>query len=108
MVRLDVGQAGFTIAPMRSLLILGAAWTAVVVALLLFWPSGSNVGGCWRLVGASDACLAELDALNTRMWWTQTLPMLMLFASGYVVVGVMAFRRAVRTRRVTSAPPPSD
>jgi hypothetical protein len=83
---------------MRRFLILGLAWTALVLAVLLFWPSCVRSEGCWRLVDASADCLAQLAEANDRLWWTQTLPMLAFFASGYIVVGLIAVRRWRRSR----------
>lgn len=75
------------------------AWTVIVALAVLFIPgtAGSFEPGCWKAVGAPPACLAELAALNDRIWWT-TVPMLLVFASGYVVIGVAAIREWRRSR----------
>ena len=78
---------------MHRLLVLGVAWTGVVVAGLLFWPVSLPATGCWRLVDPPAGCLAELAHVNDRIWGTQTLPMLVFFASGYVIVGLLDIRR---------------
>ncbi len=83
---------------MGRLLILGVAWTGVVVAVLLLWPWSLPATGCWRLVKPPASCLAELAQVNDRIWWTQTLPMLAFFASGYVIVSLLAIRRWRRSR----------
>lgn len=83
---------------MRRLLILAVVWTGVVVAVLLLWPLSLPGNGCWRLVDPPARCLAELAYLNDRIWWTQTLPLLAFFASGYVIVGLLAVRRWRRSR----------
>lgn len=83
---------------MRRLLILGVAWTGVVVAVLLLWPWSLPATGCWRLVDPPAGCLAELAHVNDRIWWTQTLPMLAFLASSYVIVGLLAIRRWRRSR----------
>lgn len=83
---------------MRRLFLWAVVWTAVVVAMLLFWPSGVRSDGCWRLVDASAACLAQLADLNDRLWWTQTLPTMVFLSSGYVIVGAFAVRRLLRSR----------
>ena len=83
---------------MRRLLVWAVLWTAVVIAVLLLWPSGvGSETGCWRLVDAPPACLAHLAELNDRRWWTQTLPMIAFLSSGHLVVGVYAARRVLRS-----------
>lgn len=77
---------------MRQFLLLALAWTAVVAALLLLWPSGVNTPGCMQLITPAD-CLAQATVMNDRLLWTQTLPMLVFIASGSVVVGALAYRR---------------
>ncbi len=84
---------------MRQIVIVALGWTAVVLAVLLLWPGGVQTPGCMRAVNASADCLAQAALANDRVWWTQTLPMLVLFASGYVVVGAFAHRLLRRTRR---------
>lgn len=83
---------------MARWLFLGAAWTGVVVTVLLLWPRSVPSGGCWGLVEPPAGCLAELAQLNERVWWTQTLPILLFFAVGYVVVGLLAIRHRRRSR----------
>lgn len=78
---------------MHRLLILGAAWTAVALAVLLFWPSGVETPGCAQIVTPSAACLAQLADMNDRAWWTRTVPLLLFLASGYVVLAVLTLRR---------------
>lgn len=89
---------------MRRLVILGLVWTGVVVAGLLLWPRSLPGAGCWRLVDPPAGCLDELVRLNDGIWWTQTLPMLAFFASGYVILGLLALREWRRSR----ARPPSQ
>jgi hypothetical protein len=89
---------------MRRLLILVVAWTSVVVVALLVWPWSLPATGCWRLVDPPAGCLAELAQVNDRIWWTQWLPMLGFFASGYVIAGVLAIRRWRRSRLTRTAP----
>jgi prepilin signal peptidase PulO-like enzyme (type II secretory pathway) len=78
---------------MRQLLFLGVVWTGVVLAVLLFWPAGVQTPSCMKQISRSADCLAQVAVANDRLWWTQTLPMLVFFASGYVVVGALALRR---------------
>ena len=80
------------------------AWTVIVALAVLFIPgtAGSFEPGCWKAVGAPPACLAELAALNDRIWWTHTVPILLVFASGYVVIGVAAIREWRRARSCMS------
>ena len=89
---------GDDVSGMRRLLILAVAWTGVVVAVLLLWPWSLPATGCWRLVDPPAGCLAELAQMNGRIWWTQTLPMLAFFASGYAIVGLFAIRRSSPAR----------
>lgn len=77
---------------MRRVLFFGLIWTAVVLAVLVFWPWSLPVGGCWRTVAPPAGCLAQLVEANDRVWRAQTLPMLVFLASGYAVVGLMAIR----------------
>jgi hypothetical protein len=83
---------------MRGLVVAGTLWTAAVVAILLFWPSGVQSNGCWRLVDAPPDCLLQLREVNDRLWLTNTLPMLAVIAGGYLLVGALAVR-TWRTRR---------
>ncbi len=69
-----------------------------MLTLLFVWPSGVRSDGCWQLIDARATCLVQLREMNDRLWWTQTLPMLAVFASGYVVVGVLAVREWRRHR----------
>ena len=78
---------------MRRVLLFGLIWTVVVLVGLVFWPSSPSTGGCWRSVQPTAGCLAQQAEAHDREWWTQTLPMLVFFASGYMVVGAMAVRR---------------
>jgi hypothetical protein len=89
-------------------LILGAAWTAVVLAVLLLWPSGVDTPGCAHLVTPSAACLGQLADLNDRAWWTRTLPLLAFVASGYVVLAVAAARHRRRSRGRPNPTPRSE
>lgn len=82
----------------RQLLLLAVAWTAVAAALLLLWPSGVETPGCMHLVTPTADCLQQAADMSDRLWWTQTMPLLLLVASGYVVVVVLAVRR-LRARR---------
>jgi hypothetical protein len=75
---------------MGRLLALAAAWTAVALAVLLFWPSGVETPGCASLVTPSAACLAQLADINDHAWWTRTVPLLVFLASGYAVIAVLA------------------
>lgn len=86
---------------MKRLVVLALAWSALVVALLLFVPVGVNSGGCWRLVQPTPDCLDQLAALNARQWWTLTLPMLVFLSSGYVLIGAAMARTWLRRRRRT-------
>lgn len=82
---------------MRNLVIWTLIWSSIVVAVLLNVPGSTQSEGCWRTVGggASPECLAELAAVNDRIWWTRTLPMLLFLSSGYFVIAMVALRRRV-------------
>jgi len=84
---------------MRQFALLGIVWTAVVLAVLLFWPGGVQTPGCMQHINPSADCLAQLTTANDRLWWTQTLPLLVFLASGYVAVAAFALRRRRRSRR---------
>lgn len=84
---------------MKRLAVWAVLWTVFVIAFVLFVPSGVNSTGCWVLVDAPPACLAQLQALNDQHWWTRTLPMLLFLSSGYVVIGVAMARMWLRSRR---------
>lgn len=62
------------------------AWTAIVVVAVLVWPGNINMPGCAHHIEPSPGCLERLAAYNDRLWWTETLPRLAVFASGYVVI----------------------
>ena len=77
----------------RRVVILAAAWTVLVVAIILFYPVGALVprpAGCWTTVGHGAECDAELRALNDRVWWGETVPLLAFIAFGYVAVVLVA------------------
>lgn len=81
---------------MRPFAIALVAWTAVVLAVLLFYPAGREVLGCMHLVGRSLACETQQVAIN-GVWWThETLPMLVAFAAGYL--GIVGLRLACLRR----------
>jgi hypothetical protein len=84
---------------MRQLLLLCVVWTAVVLAALLLWPGGVQTPGCMQHISPSADCLAQLAGANDRLWWSQTLPSLVFFASGYVVMGALGVRRVRRSLR---------
>ncbi len=84
---------------MRREVFLGAIWPVLVIVVALFLPWSLPVSGCWRLVDPPADCLNQLADANDRVWWTQTVPLLLLSASGYDVVGLMAIRRRRRSFR---------
>ena len=84
---------------MRRIALLGLVWTAVVLIALLFVPWDLPQVPCARQVGASAACLAQLAERNDRAWWTQTLPVLAICASGYVVVALLTLRHIRHARQ---------
>lgn len=83
---------------MRHLVLQSVGWTALVLLVVLFWPWGLPGAGCWRLVDPPVRCLAQLAEANERLWLTQTVPMLAVFASGYLVVALLALRRVRRSK----------
>lgn len=85
--------------PVRFFLVLSVVWTGVVVIALLVWPWALPAPGCWQIVDPPAGCLEDLARANDSIWRTQTLPMLAFFASGYVIVGLLAFRRRRRAER---------
>ena len=84
---------------MKRLAVWAVGWTLFIGAFLLLVPGGVSSSGCWKLVDASAACLAQLAALNDDQWRTRTLPMVLLFAGGYAVIGIAMARTWVRGRR---------
>jgi hypothetical protein len=83
-------------APMRSLFVWTVIWSGIVAAVVLYVPTNLPSNGCWRLVGAPPECLAAVAALNDRVWWTRTLPMLVFLSSGYLIIAAVAWCRRFR------------
>ena len=75
---------------MRGLLVSLAIWSVVVLAIVLVWPGQSQTPGCASAVTASADCLIQVKAMNDRIWWTSTLPILVVVASGYLVIAALA------------------
>ena len=80
---------------MRKVVIWTLIWSGIVAAVVLYVPGVIQSDGCWRTVGggATPECLGELAAVNDRIWWTRTLPMLLFLSSGYLLIATVALRR---------------
>ena len=72
---------------------LAIGWTVAVVAIVLFVGGGVAGPACARLVNPVPTCAAEIAAANDRLWWTHTLPMLVVIGGGYVLIGLDWLRR---------------
>jgi hypothetical protein len=77
---------------MRGLLAWLAIWSGLVVAIVFLWPGQVQTPGCASSVTPSMDCLDQMHAMNDRTWWTNTVPLLLLIASGYVVIASLALR----------------
>lgn len=87
---------------MKLWLLLAATWTVVVViAIVFFVPGIVNAPGCASMVGISAACLEEIQRENDRIWWSHTLPVLLVIVGGYVAVTLVALGRRRRGRSVS-------
>jgi hypothetical protein len=76
----------------RRLLAWLAIWSAVVVAIVLLWPGQVQTPGCASSVTPSIDCLTQMKAMNDGMWWTNTVPLLLIIAAGYLVILIVAWR----------------
>jgi hypothetical protein len=47
------------------------------------------MAGCGRLVGRSQACVDELNAMATRTFYSQTVPTVTLFVGGLALLAVL-------------------
>jgi hypothetical protein len=82
---------------MRIAILAAMAWTAVVVAVLLVTPSLTSAPPCAGMVEPAPGCDALTAAANDFVWLTQTRPMAILSAGGYVLIAVLTL--AGRARR---------
>ena len=82
----------------RRLLVLLASWSAVVVVILLFWPSAAQTPGCMSKIDPLTGCVDLLAAMNDRVRWYQTVPLLVVMGSGYVLILGLALRSWRRRR----------
>jgi hypothetical protein len=84
---------------MRRLLGSLAIWSAVVVAIALLGPGQVQTPGCASSVTPSADCLTQLKAMNDGIWWTNTVPLLLVIAAGYLVILIVAWRSRRQPRR---------
>ena len=75
-----------------------AAWSVVVLALLVFDPGFVQGPSCMRLVGRTAECQTQAAAWNDALWWQHTFPLLAVIAAGYVAIVIVA---VIGTRRRT-------
>lgn len=86
------------LASRKLVIVLGLiVWTAISLGVVLVLPGSVNTPGCAHLVQSSKSCVDELAAANLHIWWTDTVPRLVLLASGPVLIGLAALWRARRT-----------
>jgi hypothetical protein len=94
------GASSATIRPVRAFVVALIAWSALVVAVLLFYPAGHAALGCMSLVGRFPACEAQQAAINQVWWENETLPGVLGIVAGYVGIVAVALvgarRRASR------------
>jgi len=79
----------------RRVAILLAVWTVASVGLAVLVPAGFLVPrepGCWVTAGHGPECDSQLAALNARVWWGETVPLILVIAAGYVVIAILAIR----------------
>ena len=81
---------------MKAFVVALIAWSALVVAVLLFFPAGGTPLPCMRLVGRSIACAAQQAAINQVWWENRTLPVVVGMVAGYVGIAVVALVGARR------------
>lgn len=74
---------------MRPFVVALLAWTAIVIALLFFYPTGFHAVGCFQPVGPGPR-LECVSVVISHVWWEhETMPLLIWLAAGYVgIVGV--------------------
>jgi len=83
---------------MRALVAAVLLWSAFSLALLLLAPS-YPVYPCARLVGASPACRAAVDAANDVVQALAIRPILVTIAAGYAAIALIRVRDLLRRRR---------
>jgi hypothetical protein len=80
----------------RRTVVLLATWSVVVVAIVLLWPSGGQTPGCASSVGRVPGCEDLLNAMNDHVWWSQTVPLLLVMSGGFALIlglGLRAWRQ---------------
>jgi hypothetical protein len=82
---------------MRTLIV-AAVWTAIWLAAAILWPAPINTPGCAHLLNPPASCAAELDAANTQLWLTHTLPLCVLLVVGYLAIWAASLRKRRRGR----------
>jgi hypothetical protein len=85
---------------MRVFLIALLLWSVVAVVWLVVVPADtSGLLTCMHLVGRSNACEAQQNAVNQVWWDYRTMPTLLTFAAGYVGIVVIRLARVRRGPR---------
>lgn len=87
---------------MRALAIALLLWSAFSLALLLLAPF-YPVYPCARLVGASPACRAAVDAANDVVQALAIRPLVITIAAGYVAIALIRIRGVLRRRQRSGA-----
>jgi ABC-type Na+ efflux pump permease subunit len=86
----------------RALVAALILWSLIALAFLLFAPF-HPVYPCARLVGASPACRAAVDAANEVVQSLEIRPILFTIVAGYVAIAVIRVRGLRRRRREQAA-----
>ena len=71
-------------------------WTAIWLAVAVLLPAPINTPGCSHLSNPPASCAAELDAANTQLWLTHTLPLYVLLVVGYLAIWAASLRKRRR------------
>ena len=95
---IDVVSLVAILTSVRGLIVGILLWTVISAGIVLFWPGSVQTPGCLHHISPSADCLAQAGVENDRLWWTQTLPMLLTIAAGDGAVAVIALL-SVRRRR---------
>jgi hypothetical protein len=95
---IDVVSLAAILTSMRGLIIGILLWTMISAGIVLVWPGSVQTPGCLHAINPSADCLAQAGVESDRVWWTQTLPVLVIIAAGYVGVASIALLSVHRRR----------
>jgi hypothetical protein len=82
---------------LRVLFVAVVGWTSLLATVLILTPSLSSAPGCLSKIEVTAGCQVLVDAGNQFVWATQTRPIVLLGAGGYVLIALIG--AMVRGRR---------